>query len=142
VYTDRTGPSPRSEVSLKLGIFFREIAAEAVSKDRKYTFIVAACCGVLGMLVTFFFIRNECVPQSFSHVLAVYTDRTGPSPRSEVSLKLGIFFREIAAEAVSGQKYTFIVAACCGVLGMLVTFFFIRNECVPQSFSRHSTPRR
>lgn len=27
-----------------------------------------------------------------------------------------------------GQKYTFIVAACCGVLGMLVTFFFIRNE--------------
>jgi MFS family permease len=34
-----------------------------------------------------------------------------------------------------GQKYTFIVAACCGVLGMLVTFFFIRNECVPQSFS-------
>lgn len=30
-----------------------------------------------------------------------------------------------------GQKYTFIVAACCGVLGMLVTFFFIRNECVP-----------
>ena len=31
-----------------------------------------------------------------------------------------------------GQKYTFIVAACCGVLGMLVTFFFIRNECVPQ----------
>lgn len=33
-----------------------------------------------------------------------------------------------------GQKYTFIVAACCGVLGMLVTFFFIRNECVPLSF--------
>ncbi|KAG0657369.1 Plasma membrane permease, mediates uptake of glycerophosphoinositol and glycerophosphocholine [Rhodotorula mucilaginosa] len=27
-----------------------------------------------------------------------------------------------------GQKYTFIVAACCGVLGMLVTFFFIRND--------------
>ncbi|BGP55985.1 hypothetical protein JCM8202_005127 [Rhodotorula sphaerocarpa] len=27
-----------------------------------------------------------------------------------------------------GQRYTFIVAACCGVVGMLVTFFFIRND--------------
>ncbi|KAL8290051.1 hypothetical protein RQP46_002990 [Phenoliferia psychrophenolica] len=27
-----------------------------------------------------------------------------------------------------GPRYTFIVAACCGVAGMLVTYFFIRND--------------
>ena len=27
-----------------------------------------------------------------------------------------------------GPQYTFIVAACVGLLGMIVTFFFIRNE--------------
>lgn len=27
-----------------------------------------------------------------------------------------------------GKRYTFIVAACCGVAGMLVTFFFVRND--------------
>ncbi|GAA5965874.1 hypothetical protein JCM21900_004934 [Sporobolomyces salmonicolor] len=27
-----------------------------------------------------------------------------------------------------GQRYTFIIAACCGLAGMLVTYFFIRND--------------
>lgn len=27
-----------------------------------------------------------------------------------------------------GQRYTFIVAACCGLLGIVVAFFFIRND--------------
>lgn len=27
-----------------------------------------------------------------------------------------------------GPRYTFIVAACCGVAGILVTYFFIRND--------------
>lgn len=27
-----------------------------------------------------------------------------------------------------GPRYTFIIAAACGVLGVLVTFFFIRND--------------
>ena len=37
-----------------------------------------------------------------------------------------------------GQKYTFIVAACCGVVGMIVTYFFIRNEYVPMPCFRFS----